>query len=91
MKISASVSSFKPTFNSQSIRDATVILVSATVLSKLIGFIREVVIAAHFGTSSDYDIYLVAVTLPMVVYTVTRYTLPNIFIPIFSKFKTEKL
>jgi len=89
MKISASVSSFKPTFNSQSIRDATVILVSATVLSKLIGFIREVVIAAHFGTSSDYDIYLVAVTLPMVVYTVTRYTLPNIFIPIFSKFKTE--
>jgi putative peptidoglycan lipid II flippase len=84
MKISASVSRFKPTFNSQSIRDATVILVVATVLSKLIGFIREVVIAAHFGTSSDYDIYLVAVTLPMVVYT-----LPNIFIPIFSKFKTE--
>ncbi|MCK4427444.1 MAG: murein biosynthesis integral membrane protein MurJ, partial [candidate division Zixibacteria bacterium] len=47
------------------------------------------VIAAHFGTSSDYDIYLVAVTLPMIVYSVTRYALPNIFIPIFSKFKTE--
>ncbi len=84
-----SVSNFKATFNSQSMRDATVVLVFATVLSKFVGFVREVVIAAHFGTSSDYDIYLVAVTLPMMVYTVTRYTLPNVFIPIFSKFKTE--
>ena len=89
MKAATSSSHIKSMFDSQSIRSASIILVIAAVLCKFIGFIREVIIAGHFGTHADYDVFLVAVTIPTMIYGVTRYTLPNAFIPIFSKFKID--
>lgn len=87
LEATGSVSNLKGTLGSQSMMSAAVVLVLATLLCKIAGFIREVVIAAHFGTHADYDIFLVALTVPTLIYGMTRYTLPNVFIPIFSKFK----
>jgi putative peptidoglycan lipid II flippase len=89
LEAASSVFHIRDTFGSQSMRGATAILVSASLLGKLVGFIREVSIAAHFGTHADYDIFLVAITIPTLIYAVTKYTLPNAFIPVFSKLKID--
>jgi len=72
-----------------SMSSAALVVISGAVLCKLAGFAREVVIAAYFGTRAQYDVFLIALTIPTVIYAVTRYTLPNVFIPIFSKFKID--
>nr|MBN2278434.1 polysaccharide biosynthesis C-terminal domain-containing protein [candidate division Zixibacteria bacterium] len=35
------------------------------IISKLLGFLREMVIAERFGTSREYDIYLIAIAAPV--------------------------
>lgn len=48
------------------IKTASIITV-ITLISKTFGFIREVLIAYYFGTSSEVDMYLMAVNIPTIV------------------------
>ena len=61
---------------------ATVIFWAAA--TKIVGFAREVVIAASYGTSQTVDVYLAAITMPALVGTVLRYAFPNAFVPLFA-------
>ncbi len=47
------------------IRQAVFGVSGIVIVSKLIGFLREMVIAERFGTSLEYDIYLIAVAAPI--------------------------
>jgi putative peptidoglycan lipid II flippase len=56
--------------------------VSALVLiSKLLGLGREIVIADRFGTTSDYDLYLIAVMLPALAWGVISFAVYYLFVP----------
>ncbi len=54
-------------------------------LSRLLGFVREMVIANVFGTSADYDIYLIAVMLPALAYGVINFASIYFFVPFLSQ------
>ncbi|UCD64512.1 MAG: hypothetical protein JSW34_03500 [Candidatus Zixiibacteriota bacterium] len=58
-------------------------------VSRLLGFFREVVIADVFGTTARYDLYLVAVMLPALLYGVLNFASVYLFVPYFSR-RTEK-
>ncbi len=64
-------------------------VVSVVFLSKLLGFIREIIIAEKFGTSSEYDLYLIAIILPALFYGVFNYASVYFLVPYFSKKITE--
>ncbi len=54
-------------------------------ISRLLGFVREMVIADIFGTTADYDIYLIAVMLPALAYGVINFASIYFFVPFLSK------
>lgn len=67
------------------IRRITIVMALVVLLSKIIGFAREVIIAAHFGTGLVYDTYLIAVSLPVALYTLIGYSFTNLFIPAYTQ------
>lgn len=64
---------------------ATLLLVASVFLSRVVGFVREVVIAAQQGATGATDAYYAAFTLPDVLnYFLAGGTLTITFIPLFS-------
>lgn len=55
-----------------------------TVISKLLGFLRETSLAAVFGATSDTDAYLLAQTIPYLLFATVSYALTTTFIPVYS-------
>jgi putative peptidoglycan lipid II flippase len=74
-------------FRKQTVFQASVILILATLVSRGMGFVREIVIAHSFGASSNYDVYLVAITFPVVICSLLVYAIPHVFIPIYLREK----
>ena len=62
---------------------ATISLMIATMLSKVLGFGRELVLASAYGTSMYSDAYLVALNIPTVIFAAIGTALSTIFIPIY--------
>lgn len=60
-------------------------IAAVVVLSRGLGFVREMVIAREFGTSADYDLYLVGLMLPALAYGVVNFAALYLFVPFFSQ------
>ena len=71
------------------VRRASLILVFITAMSKLLGLIRELVIANYFGVSPDLDIFLISYTIPAAVISVLVYSIPSLIIPKLTMIKTQ--
>ncbi len=69
---------------------ATVIIAVLTLVSRLMGFLRDLFLASQLGTSAQTDIYFTAFRLPDVVYNLLVLgTLSAAFIPIFTEAYTK--
>lgn len=60
-----------------------------TVVSKILGFLREASLAAVFGATSDTDAYLVAQTIPYLLLATVSHALTTTFIPVYSHIREE--
>src|SRR5204862_1553624 len=70
---------------------ATVLLMSAVMLSRIIGYVREAYIAYAFGAGPQTDAYVAAFTLPeWLNYLVAGGTASITFISIYTRFLAEK-
>lgn len=58
---------------------------AAVLVSKVLGFLREVVIAGRFGTSSEYDAYLIAIIPPAMFYGVLNFAGFYYLVPYFTR------
>ncbi len=67
------------------IRTAVFSVAGVVFLSKVFGFLREMVIADKFGTSADYDLYLIATILPALFYGILNYAGFYLLVPYFSR------
>lgn len=69
------------------IGQATIIIASFTLLSRIAGFFRDILLAQHLGLSSQSDIYFTAFRIPDLVYNLLILgTLSVAFIPVFSQY-----
>ncbi|CEI73362.1 murein biosynthesis integral membrane protein MurJ [Romboutsia hominis] len=68
---------------------ATIGLMLVTLLAKVLGFGRELVLASIYGTSSYSDAYLTAMNIPNVIFSAIGATLSTTFIPLY--FETNKV
>lgn len=64
-------------------------LVGVSLISKVMGFIREAALAALFGSTAETDAYLVAVTIPMLLPSLIGAFLSTNFIPMLQKKQFE--
>jgi putative peptidoglycan lipid II flippase len=60
-----------------------------TLISKILGFLRETFIAYHFGTSVESDAYFVALT-PTTLAITFSVSLSSVFLPMFIKHLNQK-
>ncbi len=69
------------------IGQATLIIASFTLLSRITGFFRDILLASHLGLSANSDIYFTAFRIPDLVYNLLILgTLSVAFIPVFSEY-----
>lgn len=69
------------------IGQATLIIASFTLLSRIAGFVRDILLASRLGLSADSDIYFTAFRIPDLVYNLLILgTLSVAFIPVFSEY-----
>lgn len=64
------------------------VLFLITIVSKLLGFTREILIARNYGTSALADAYYVALTPTMLAITFS-FTLSSVFLPLFVNFASD--
>lgn len=60
-------------------------LMIATILSKILGFVREMVLMYSYGTSSYSDVFITAMNIPTVLFTVIGLALATTFIPLYHE------
>lgn len=68
---------------------ATVLIASLSLLSKLLGFLRDVVIAGKFGAGSLTDAYLFALTVPNSLFFIISGALAAVAVPVFVDFAVK--
>jgi putative peptidoglycan lipid II flippase len=72
-----------------SIASASIALSSLTLLSKGIGFLREMIYARTFGLSYDYDLFLSSTALISVINIAFIFLIQHYFIPAYNRLKYE--
>ena len=71
------------------IAGASIFISLIGLLSRGLGFIREMVFASNFGLETDFDLYLVGAVLPTTINSIILYIGQNFFVPGFQKIKSE--
>lgn len=75
---------------SSTIVGATFLISLTGLISKGVGFLREILYANYFGLQTEFDIYLVSAALPMIITTMLLYLGQNYFIPAFNRIDVSK-
>ena len=71
----------------QKLSSSALAVASLLILSKLLGFIRELVLAYQFGTSYIVDVYTACITLPSVLFAMYAYGISDAYIPVYTRIK----
>ena len=71
------------------IAKATVSLMIATIIAKVLGFGRELVLASSYGASMYSDAYLTAMNIPVVIFTTIGTTLGTVLIPMYFEVNSD--
>jgi len=69
---------------------ATLSLALGALGSRGVGFLREVVVAAKFGTGRAFDLYIAGTAFPNFLSTIFLYALPDYLIPYFARLKENR-
>jgi putative peptidoglycan lipid II flippase len=75
--------------NSNSIIFNTALISIGAIVSKILGFIREVAIAAFFGASYFVDAYLIASIIPRLLFGVISEAITTTIIPLITEYKIK--
>ena len=67
--------------NKRKVVRAAGVILAFSIVGRLLGFVREQVIAATFGTSMNTDAYLMAFTIPNLIYGIIGGALIHGFYP----------
>lgn len=65
-------------------------LMVVTMLSKVLGFGREIILGYFYGTSAYSDVYIVSMNIPLVVFSSIGVALVTTFIPLYQEVLSEK-
>lgn len=76
--------------NFKRIKQSSAVLMLVIIGSKLIGMLRDVILANYFGTTNISDAYLIASSVPTLLFYFIGHSLATAYIPMFNKVRTEK-
>ena len=65
-------------------------LMFVIIVAKLVGMFRDVILANYFGTTNISDAYLVATSVPTLLFYFIGHSLSTAYIPMYNKVKDQK-
>jgi len=68
----------------QLLAKAASVVAVLTLVSKLLGFLRETSLAAVFGATAETDAYVLGLAIPYLLFATLSYALTTTFIPVYS-------
>ncbi|WP_270942929.1 murein biosynthesis integral membrane protein MurJ [Romboutsia lituseburensis] len=68
----------------------TVLIMVLTIFSKVLGLVREQVLALSYGTGMYADVYVTAMKIPTILFTALGASIATSLIPVYSKVREEK-
>ena len=71
-------------------KKTAILLMIVTILSKLVGFGREMVLAYYYGTSNISDAYFIALTIPTVIFAFIGNGIATAYIPLYLKLEKNE-
>ena len=69
---------------------ATMGLMVVTIIAKILGFGRELVLASSYGASMYSDAYITAINIPVVIFTIIGTTLSTVLIPMYFEIRENE-
>lgn len=70
--------------------NAALIMFIMLLLSKILGLLRDVLLAYRFGTSYINDAYTIAITVPSILFAIFVSGFSESYIPFFARLKTDR-
>ena len=70
-------------------KKATIILMLLTIVSKVSGFMRDIILSYFYGASNVSDAYLISLTIPTVIFSFIGVGISTGYIPMYSKIETR--
>ncbi|MCX7845807.1 MAG: murein biosynthesis integral membrane protein MurJ, partial [Dictyoglomaceae bacterium] len=74
----------------QSITEATILITLLSTFSRILGFLREMMIAAFFGARKFTDSFVVAQAVPGILAGLVSGALSSVFIPLYAEWKEKQ-
>ncbi|MBY8908371.1 murein biosynthesis integral membrane protein MurJ [Salinicoccus roseus] len=71
-------------------KKAAILLMIITVFSKVIGFGRDLTLAYFYGASTVSDIYIIAISLPTILFGIIGMGISTAYIPMYTKLEARK-
>ncbi|MDY2882030.1 MAG: murein biosynthesis integral membrane protein MurJ [Romboutsia timonensis] len=68
----------------------TLILMVSTIIAKILGFVRELVLASSYGVSMYSDAYITSADIPLLIFTIIGTTLATVLIPMYFNVNNDK-
>lgn len=66
-------------------KKAVILLMIFTIISKISGFFRDITLAFFYGTSEISDVFLLAISIPGVIFGVIAAGISTGYIPLYSR------
>ena len=71
-------------------KKTVVVLMLLTILSKLLGFGRDIILSFFYGASNISDVFLISLTIPMVLITILGKGISAGFIPMYTRIESKE-
>lgn len=76
--------------NAAKLAKAAGLIMVISLLSRILGFGRETVMAAKFGAGIASDSYVMATTIPLIIFQLVGSSIATTFIPVFTEYITKE-
>jgi len=83
--MNSNIETSEMTSSSQKILRSTALVMGLTLIAKVSGFLRDIVIASQFGTSQAMDAFFVAMTIATLMYMWLKDPIQVVLVPIFTE------
>lgn len=71
-------------------KKTVILLMVLTIISKLIGFFRDITLAYYYGAAGISDAYIISITIPSLIFGVVATGIATGYIPMFSRIQENK-
>lgn len=68
---------------------AVFLIMMVTLISKVLGFVREILLGSTYGASSTTDAYLISLTVPTILFTCIASAIATTYIPVYAEIRSK--